>query len=490
MNPRIPKSCRVYTPGLLASAVVGALKDTPTDLWLEPCFGKGAFLQALARMGVSRRRIVAVDIDKKAADADGLATVHRGTEFLEWSLATRRRFSKIVANPPFVSFRRLSGPLNSVARRLNCHWAGSTTGNSNLWFAFLRASLSLLKQGGSMGFIVPAAFEYAGYASTLRQRIPEHFAEFEVYRCREPLFADVHDGCVVLIGRDYQLPNRTNVRCEYQSADELIRNVGQIGEFKPIGRPIQQTSDRHDSVKLSEILSVRIGCVTGDARYFLLRESDRIRLRLPVRALRPVLTRSRHLKSAVMTKTVWKALRERNERIWLFWPLRQHLDLPAVRKYLRLASEEGGCAKINYKVQARDVWYRPDLPANVHGFLSGSSKLGPWISLQRYKQLSATNTLYCVTFKECMSNAAKSAWALSLLTSQFRSQLSQIVRRYPDGLEKFEPGDLTRLNVPRPPRVRGAVRAYREAIWFLTNEGSIEAQKFADDWFSLRDSIK
>ena len=35
-----------------------------------------------------------------------------------------------------------------------------------------------------------------------------------------------------------------------------------------------------------------------------------------------------------------------------------------------------------------------------------------------------------------------------------------------------------------------AVRAYRQAIWLLTNEGPIEAQKFADDWFSSRDVLK
>src|SRR5260370_23447895 len=177
MNPRVPKSCRVYTPSVLASALVGALKDKPTDIWLEPCFGKGAFLQALAGIGVSPNRIVAVDLDKNGSEADCLATVRRGTEFLEWSLATHQRFSKIVANPPFVSFRRLSATLHSVARGLDCHWAGSTTGNSNLWFAFLRASLSLLKRGGSVGVIVPAAFEYADHASKLRQKTPHDFSQ-------------------------------------------------------------------------------------------------------------------------------------------------------------------------------------------------------------------------------------------------------------------------------------------------------------------------
>lgn len=483
MNPRVPKSCRVYTPPLLASALVGVLKDEPTDLWLEPCFGQGAFLQALATIGVSPRRIVAVDLDRRTSDADRLATVHRGTEFLEWSLATPRKFSKIVANPPFVSFRRLSMPLHSVARRLDCHWAGSTTGNSNLWFAFLRASLSLLKEGGSIGFIVPAAFDYAGYASTLRDRISDHFAEFEVHRCREPLFDDVQDGCVVLIGRKYELPNFSTTRYEYETAAKLVRNMVKTKRPEsPVGS-FQVGESRHSTVKVAEILSIRIGCVTGDAQYFLLRESDRIRLRLPVRVLTPVLTRSRHLKTAVVTRAVWELLKAQNERVWLFRPHQKHLKLPSVRKYLRLTVKKGGCSKQNYKVQLRDVWYRPDLPSKADGFLSGSSRVGPWISLRQYEQLSATNTLYCVAFNKRLSKYAKSAWSLSLLTAQFRRQLPRVIRRYPDGLEKIEPGDLMNLDVPVPPRIRGAVRAYHEAIRLLLSKGPTEAQQFVDDWF-------
>jgi hypothetical protein len=133
---------------------------------------------------------------------------------------------------------------------------------------------------------------------------------------------------------------------------------------------------------------------------------------------------------------------------------------------------------------ARVIWYRPDLVARVEGFLSGSSRVGPWISLRQYQRLSATNTLYCVTFNERLSKYAKSAWSLSLLTGQFRQQLPQVIRRYPDGLEKIEPGDLMNLDVPVPPHNRGAVRAYREAIRLLLSKGPTEAQQFVDAWFA------
>jgi hypothetical protein len=343
--------------------------------------------------------------------------------------------------------------------------------------------LSLLKEGGSIGFIVPAAFEYAGYASTLRAKISEHFAEFEVHRCREPLFDEVQDGCIVLIGRKYEYPNISTTRCEYDTAAKLMLNIGQRTRTEFRVPSLQEDQSRHGTVKLSQVLSVRIGCVTGDAQYFLLRESDRIRLRLPVRALSPVLTRSRHLNTAVVTRAVWDKLKAQNERVWLFRPHRRHLTLSSVRKYLRLAAKQGGCSKQNYKVQLRDVWYRPDLPVKVEGFLSGSSKVGPWISLRQYEKLSATNTLYCISFNKPLSKYDKSAWSLSLLTSQFRQQLPRVIRKYPDGLEKIEPGDLMSLDVPIPSRSRGAVHAYEKAIRLLLTKGPTDAQRFADAWF-------
>ena len=41
-----PASCKVYTPGDLAEAMVRALGDFPGATWLEPSHGNGAFVQA------------------------------------------------------------------------------------------------------------------------------------------------------------------------------------------------------------------------------------------------------------------------------------------------------------------------------------------------------------------------------------------------------------------------------------------------------------
>src|SRR5690242_14973426 len=110
-----PASCKVYTPADLAYAIVRALGDGTAELWLEPSHGKGAFVEAIAGVGVQRNRITAVDLDNKTEPADDLATTVRGVDFLRWASQTERRFDRIVGNPPFVSIAQLPVSLQRSA---------------------------------------------------------------------------------------------------------------------------------------------------------------------------------------------------------------------------------------------------------------------------------------------------------------------------------------------------------------------------------------
>jgi len=169
---RVPDSCVVFTPRPLAVAMVAALGDLPRAMWLEPCVGAGVFLSALNDSGVSSKRIRAIDLATTAHPNDANARTLRGVEFLSWSVATRERFSRIVANPPFIA-------LNCLAKRIQRHATeicipgteSKVSLGANAWYAFLCASVSLLSLGGSLAFVLPAAWEYSNYAAPLREQL-------------------------------------------------------------------------------------------------------------------------------------------------------------------------------------------------------------------------------------------------------------------------------------------------------------------------------
>ena len=57
--------------------------------------------------------------------------------------------------------------------------------------AFLIAGMRLLKPGGSLAYVLPAAYEYANYARALREVCEASFYELDVHRVSVPMFDKV-----------------------------------------------------------------------------------------------------------------------------------------------------------------------------------------------------------------------------------------------------------------------------------------------------------
>lgn len=483
-----PRSCKVYTPAPLAGAMVLALEDGLPGVWLEPCVGKGAFLTALAKNGVTSDQIVAIDLDETPSDNDTLARTSRGEEFLAWSLRTNSRFDRIVGNPPYANLDQVDPLIKRAALALKLPDGNPIGSGSNCWVAFVCASVKLLRFGGSLSFVLPAAWDYADYAAPLRDILPKKFATFQVHRSRRPLFDSVQDGSIVIIGRGFGGPSESQLRFEYDSPEELIEGLNETSlnfhaARETIPNPYSYSADNR---QLGDVLDIRLGGVTGDADYFLLTEAERIERRLPVESVRPVLSKARHLIAGQITRSEWQLLRDNGARIWLFDPSQRTIKHPAVQAYLNLKPESGGCHRDRYKITNRAPWYRVPLPLRVDGFMSGMTKFGPWICLRGMPRLTATNTLYTVRFCGSLGNDEKSALALSILTSRYERFLDQIGRIYPSGLVKYEPGDLANLPLVLPNRIMGAKTLYPQAISALLNGRPKECRRIADQWFEER----
>jgi hypothetical protein len=201
-------------------------------------------------------------------------------------------------------------------------------------------------------------------------------------------------------------------------------------------------------VSLGSVATIGLGGVTGDAGFFLMNEEKRRELELPVRAVRPVVSKARHLCCAALTNDKWQELKRAAERVWLFDPpgaLRKHAK---VKHYLELDVAHGGCNREGYKVSIRNPWYCTPMPELPDAFLSGMSQHGPWLCINETQSVNATNTLYVVRFST-RNKKEWYMWALALLTSHAQRQIRRIGRRYPDGLIKYEPGSLG--GIPLPP---------------------------------------
>jgi len=101
------------------------------------------------------------------------------------------------------------------------------------------------------------------------------------------------------------------------------------------------------------------------------------------------------------------------------------------------------------------------------------------------QNLSASNTLYVVRVLERMRQEEKATWALGLLTSYCRQQVSKLGRRYPDGLVKYEPKDLHSLNLPRLRTTNNGRETLEAAVSQLVAGNSHSAFRIADRFFEF-----
>ncbi len=474
-----PVSSKVYTPADLAEAIVRALGDEPQVSWLEPSHGEGVFVEALARLGVRRARIVAVDLDPTTSAADSLATTFRGVDFLRWASETERRFDRIVGNPPFISIKRLPPSLQKSAASVPDLDGRPIGRGANVWYSFVLASLRLLKQGGTLAFVLPSAAEFADYSSAIRQAVRKTFSSLELYRCGQPLFENVQEGTLVAVARGYNKPPCMVSRKYFETRQGLIQGLSLSGSRNGHKCPSGIVRSTPSRVTLDSVADIRLGGVTGDVSYFLMNEKIRQALELPRDALRPVVSKARHLRGAFVNKNNWSELKSSGQRIWLFHPSEQTAKLSKVRTYLELDTSKGGCNREAYKVTIRDPWYRTPMPKAPHAFLSGMSQHGPWLCINEMEGLNATNTLYVVTFRD-ENRETWYMWALALLTSIAQRQLRRIGRHYAEGLVKYEPGSLSKIKLPELRPDVDYRSLYERAVNALLGRDAAMAKDIAD----------
>lgn len=486
-----PEDCKVYTPVALANAMAGVLADGPDVRWLEPCVGKGVFLDALHGAGVDRERITAVELDHHDI-SEKCGTYHPETDFLSWSLETEARFDRIIGNPPFLKLHRAHEAVIQAALRVKQPDGRAVPLKSNCWYAFLCACLRLLNPRGGLCLILPAGWEYADYANDLRQRLPGLFARFEIVRGARSFFPGILDGCIVLVAEGFGLPPAVSRRVELPTLDAVVSHLKSPTASPSVGREhVRDTALAKNPrlVPFGTIARVRIGAVTGDAPYFLMSEARRVELRISTRYVRPVLTRARHLESPEVTEYHWSSLREQGERVWLFWPQPRRGPSPkAINDYL--AAGVARRVHEGHKTGKREHWFLTPINPAADGFMSGMTFHGPWLCLNRANDLTATNTLYTVHFHEPLRRRQKAAWALALVCSTTADQHASVGRYYSKGLLKFEPQDVMDLRVPTPVDMSDrAVAVYRSVVRRLL-ERDVRAAREVAELFVMNGEVR
>ncbi|MBX0311048.1 MAG: N-6 DNA methylase [Sulfurihydrogenibium sp.] len=160
----------IETPKEIANLMIDLVSIDKNDPVLDTGCGKGVFLQVLKDRGY--KNIYGIEIDKEFYDY--CKKVFDNVIFGDFlSCEFKERFSLIIGNPPYMHFNQLPIQLKKKVREI------TKAGKSDIYYAFILKSISLLKENGELIYITPYHFFYNTYAKFLREKILE-FGKIEI----------------------------------------------------------------------------------------------------------------------------------------------------------------------------------------------------------------------------------------------------------------------------------------------------------------------
>ena len=493
-----------YTPPAVASNLVRWVVRKDSDRLLDPSCGDGRFIAA-------HRNSFGVEQDAEAAAvamarAPG-ASVHQG-DFFAWAEQTRERFDCAAGNPPFIRYQTFKGEVRKRALRLCAGLGAEFSGLTASWAPFLVAAASLLKPGGRMAFVVPAAIGHAPYAAPLLDYLVGHFDDVRVVAVRTKLFPELSEDCWLLHaggfsgrtsrwdseagpdgarrqapmglgGRDRTAELRFSVLDRFKPPAELPREAVAVPvrewrtswnrRLRPYLLPgsvrelYRAAASDPDSLRFGDVASIGIGYVSGANGFFHLRPSEAEAWGVPEGLLHPTVRNGRVLPARTLTARTIERWRRSDEPMMLL-RIPKDADLPpAVSKYLE--SDRGRQVREGYKCRMRTPWYSvPDVrvPDFFLSYLSGRMP-----NLVRNRAAATcTNAVHGVHLRD--GKAARrviGSWETPFV------RLSCELEGHPlgGGVLKLEPREAARIVLPPPamasalsgPEVAEAVAAMR-----------------------------
>ncbi len=194
-----------YTPNYLASfiskRVLSYFDNRHRISVLEPSVGDGSFIEELNKSSISIN-ITGVDINenelKRAKSKwQGKHSRFINEDFLEYN--TKKKFSLIIGNPPYVKKSLLKKKQIEISRQIHFSEGLSDVSVKNIWTSFLIKSNKLLTTSGVLAFVLPSELLQVKYTEEIREYLKNEFKRIEIFTFDDLMFECKGQDTIVLI---------------------------------------------------------------------------------------------------------------------------------------------------------------------------------------------------------------------------------------------------------------------------------------------------
>ena len=417
---------------------------------LEPAFGLGAFSRSLFKQN-PKVRVVGYEADATIYNYAAENVAQAGSDVLLYNEDYLRaswedKYDGIICNPPYLKFHDYDNA--SLVPLVNEQLGIRLNGFTNLYTLFLLKSISQLRDGGRMAYIVPSEFLNSDYGvevkrALLRSGVLRHVVVVDFTQCA---FDDaLTTACILLCHKDGSL---SEVRFSHVSdVDQLQASLADYSvwaadQLKPETKWKQyyegaRSADYRHLVPFSTFAKVSRGIATGANDYFTFRESKKELYGIPERCLMRCVCHSTDVHGLFFTDDDFQRLSHSDKAVYLFNGRADRED-EHVRGYISLGEETG--ADKRYLTASRKPWYAIE-----------NRKPSPiWVSVFNRKGLrfvrniagvSNLTTFHCVYDAGVVDIDVLFGY---LVTNVAKEIFMDNSRQYGNGLVKFEPNDLNK----------------------------------------------
>lgn len=440
-----------FTPEVIADFMARWVLDgrKKADV-LEPAFGLGAFSRSLFKQN-PKVRVVGYEADATIYNYAAENVAQAGSDVLLYNEDYLRaswedKYDGIICNPPYLKFHDYDNA--SLVPLVNEQLGIRLNGFTNLYTLFLLKSISQLRDGGRMAYIVPSEFLNSDYGvevkrALLRSGVLRHVVVVDFTQCA---FDDaLTTACILLCHKDGSL---SEVRFSHVSdVDQLQASLADYSawaadQLKPETKWKQYyegacSADYRHLVPFSTFAKVSRGIATGANDYFTFRESKKELYGIPERCLMRCVCHSTDVHGLFFTDDDFQRLSHSDKAVYLFNGCADVED-EHVREYISLGEETG--ADKRYLTASRKPWYAIE-----------NRKPSPiWVSVFNRKGLrfvrniagvSNLTTFHCVYDAGVVDIDVLFGY---LVTNVAKEIFMDNSRQYGNGLVKFEPNDLNK----------------------------------------------
>lgn len=443
-----------FTPSPVAKLMSKwIMKCNPKSI-LDPAFGLGVFYDEIINTNQNHEiTFTGYEIDNhilnylNVKQNPNCSIINK--DYLESQAGT---YDAIICNPPYMRFQKFLNRHN-VLPNIEKIIEKKLIGYSNISSVFLVKSLKELNADGNLAYIMPFEFFNTGYGKEIKRCLIENhlLKQIIIFSNEKEIFPDaITTVCILLCKNDNK---QEAIKITTIKTNEEIDNIPDISNFYqrkiiPSDLPcnekwspiIKALFSEHKMpngfCKLSFYGTFTRGIATGANDFFALSKSKIEKWDLDENNICKCITKSSQIRGAVFTEQEFKKLYLLDKPVYCL-DVKNH-ESRQILEYLK----EG--EKLNYNkrylTRTRNVWYKIEnrKPAPILFGVFNRGRLKVIRNFTNAINFTCFHSFYPNMFGQRLVNKL----FVYLLSGIGQTIIKTNKRRYGDGLDKFEPGDL------------------------------------------------